>query len=74
MEAKITRTDEKIRRQFIVYARPPGGVLHLVGEGHQYEQLNCMLTKRDGHDCSEQHSSLDAMLQSFDDVYQIVFP
>lgn len=75
MEHDLLRTDEKIRKRFVVYSRPTRTEIgRRLAEGHIYEQRNVMLTKRNGEDVSEQFSSLDAMLQSFGDVYQIEFP
>ena len=74
MKHDLQRTDAKIRQQFIVYSRPTRTqVGYRLAEGHIYEQRNIMLTKRDGEHCSELFSSLDAMLQSFGDIYQIEF-
>ena len=67
MEEQIRRTDEKIRQKFIVWAKcqakPERRIVFTTG--HIYEQRNVMLTFQfgKGH-ISEQHSTLDAMLQS----------
>ena len=75
MEHKNLRTDEKIRTPFVVYSRPTRSQIgRRLVEGHIYEQRNVMLTKRDGEDVSEQFSSLDAMIQTMGDIYQIEFP
>lgn len=74
MEESLLRTDEKMRTPFIVYSRPTRTEIgRRLAEGHIYEQRNVMLTKRDDEHVSEQFSSLDAMLQSMGDVYQIEF-
>ena len=75
MEQRISRTDEKMRKRFVVYSRPTHTEIgRRLAEGHIYEQRNVMLTKRDGQDVSEHFSSVDAMLQTLGDVYQIEFP
>ena len=74
MKHHLTRTDDKIRQQFIVYSRPTRTEIgRRLAEGHIYEQRNVMLTQRDGQPVSHQFSSLDALLQSLGDVYQIEF-
>lgn len=59
METKIQRTDEKIRRPFVILDRRD----RVLMRGHIYEQRKVMLTERAGEAVSEQYSTFDAVLQ-----------
>lgn len=73
IESKTNCADDKIISQFVIYARPPGTVQHVVGKGYKYEKMNYILTNRNGHDCSERFSSLDEIIKTFNDISSIDF-
>ena len=79
LETSITRTDDKIRKRFVIYRRVCGThseTLKVIAEGQIYEQRNVALDRREGEGVSEQYSSFDAMLQTFslNDIHRIECP
>ena len=69
MKEQLTRSDDKIRKQFLI-ANTHKNVIAI---GHIYEQRNVALTMRNRQGVSEQYSSFDAMLQTLTDVKTITF-
>lgn len=69
MKEQITRTDDKIREQFVIYNKTHD----ILAKGHIYEQRNVAITERDGVGTSEHYTSLDATLQTFGNVGTIEF-